>query len=151
MTDRVTPTLPTDPVCPFCALDDPEVTVWADALVQAVVSRAPINGYHVLVVPRAHAERLTDLPPETAAAAAIAAQHVARAIAAAASPDGITYVTEDDLTGQGYNLVAHWKLHVIARFRDDAVRLEWGRGDDPGVATRARIAAAIRTHVSPAA
>jgi histidine triad (HIT) family protein len=99
----------TDRACPFCALDDPAVTVWADALVQAVVSRRPINGDHVLIVPRVHVERRPDLPPETAAAVVSAAQRVARAVAAAAAPDGITYVTEDDLTGQGYNRVAHWK------------------------------------------
>jgi diadenosine tetraphosphate (Ap4A) HIT family hydrolase len=68
---------------------------------------------------------------------------VARAIAAVARPDRIAYVTEDDLTGQGYNLVAHWKLHVIARFRDDAVRLEWGREPDPGEVARAGIAAVL--------
>lgn len=138
----------TDSACPFCTLDDPDVTVWADALVQAVVSRAPINEYHVIVVPRTHVERFPDLAPETAAAAVAAAQRVARASTAAAAPDGFTYVTEDDLTGQGYNLVAHWKLHVIARFRNDAVRLEWGRGEDPGVAARTRIATSIRHHLA---
>jgi hypothetical protein len=55
----------------------------------------------------------------------------------------MTYITEDDLTGQGYNLVAHWKLHVIARFRADGVQLEWNRGADPGEAVRAQVAAAI--------
>ena len=137
----------TDTTCPFCALDDPAVTVWADAHVQAVVSRRPINGYHVIVVPRAHVERLPDVQSETAASVWAAAGHVARAIAAVARPDGIAYVTEDDLTGQGYNLVAHWKLHVIPRFRGDAVRLEWGREPDPGEAARAGIAAVIRTAI----
>ena len=135
-------------ICPFCVLDDPAMTVWADAHVQAVVSRRPINGCHVIVVPHVHVEHLPDVSPETAASVWTAAAHVARAIAAVARPDGITYVTEDDLTGQGYNLVAHWKLHVIARFRDDAVRLEWGREPDPGEAARAATAAALRTDIA---
>jgi len=134
--------------CPFCVLDDPAVTVWADAHVQAVVSRRPINRYHVIVVPRAHVECFPEVPPETAASVWAAAGRVARAIAAVARPDGITYITEDDLTGKGYNLVAHWKLHVIARFQGDAVRLEWGREPDPGEAARADIAAALRTDVA---
>jgi histidine triad (HIT) family protein len=137
-----------DRTCPFCVLDDPAVTVWADAHVQALVSRRPINSYHVIVVPRAHVERLPDVPPATAASVWAAAAHVARAIGAVARPDGITYVTEDDLTGQGYNLVAHWKLHVIARFRGDAVHLEWGRGPDPGEAARADVAAALRADIA---
>lgn len=131
--------------CPFCDLDDPAFTVHADALVQALVSRRPINRYHVIVVPRLHYERLADLPADVAAAAMHAAQLVGRAIADSGVPDGITYITEDDLTGQGYNLVAHWKLHVIARYRDDGVRLEWNRTDAHGSdATRAEIAEGIR-------
>lgn len=137
----------TDRACPFCTLDDPRVTVWADAHVQAIVSRAPINRHHVLVIPRQHVERLPDVPIDVAAVWA-SARRVARAIAAVARPDDITYVTEDDFTGQGYNLVAHWKLHVVARFRGDAVRLEWGRGEDPGDAERAGIAAALRADLA---
>jgi histidine triad (HIT) family protein len=134
--------------CPFCALDDPEVTVYSDALVQALVSRAPINRYHVIIVPRVHAERLSDLAPDVAAAAIHVAQLIGRAVSIVAAPDGITYITEDDLTGQGYNLVAHWKLHVIARYRDDNVRIEWNRADDPGTSVRAEIASSIRAHIA---
>lgn len=127
------------------------MTVYADRLVQAVVSNRPINRYHVIIVPRRHAERLPDLPPDVAAAAIHVAQRIGRAIVEAGAPDGITYITEDDLTGQGYNLVPHWKLHVIARYRDDNVRLEWNRHDDPaGEAMRADIAAGIRRQLAPA-
>ena len=137
--------------CPFCALDDPDVTVYADNLVQALVSRSPINRYHVIIVPRLHWERLTDLPPDVATAAIHIAQRIGEAVGRAGTPDGITYITEDDLTGQGYNLVAHWKLHVIARYQGDGVRLEWPRGDDPGTSVRAGIASAIRAHLAPGA
>jgi len=139
-----------DMPCSFCTLDDPQMTVYADDVLQALVSRAPINQYHVIIVPRIHAERLPDLPANAAMASILVAQRIGRAIASAGSPDGVTYITEDDLTGQGYNLVAHWKLHVIARYRDDGVRLEWNRGDDPGRSVRAGIASAIRAHLLPA-
>jgi len=134
--------------CDFCALDDPTMTVYADDLVQALVSRSPINRYHVIVVPRMHAERFPDLPADVAAAVVHAAQRIGRAIAGAGSPDGITYITEDDVTGQGYNLVAHWKLHVIARYRDDGVRLDWNRRDDPGASVRADVASAVRAYIT---
>ena len=52
-----------EPDCPFCVLDDPQVTAYADATVQALVSRAPINEYHVIVVPRLHVERFRDYHP----------------------------------------------------------------------------------------
>jgi len=137
-----------DDACPFCVLDDPDVSVHTDALVQALVSRRPINRFHVIVVPRVHVERLPDLAPNIAAAAVHAAQRIGRAIAAAGNADGITYITEDDLTGQGYNLVAHWKLHVIARYRDDRVRIEWSGREELGHADRADVASAIRTQLS---
>lgn len=130
--------------CPFCRLNEPRVTVYADDVLQAIVSRAPINRFHLLIIPRVHVERLSDLPAATAAAAIQLAQVLGRAIAAAAHPDGITYLTEDDLSGHGYNLVAHWKLHVIPRFRDEAVRIDWHREPDPGEDVRADIASTIR-------
>ncbi|MBC7788354.1 MAG: HIT family protein [Anaerolineae bacterium] len=135
--------------CPFCLLNDPDVTVFADALVQALVSRAPINRYHVIIVPRAHLERFAEVPAATMAAVVSVAQRIGSAIALAATPDGITYITDDDLTGRGYNLVAHWKLHVIARFRDEAVRIDWARTEDPGPTVRASLAADIRRHLPP--
>lgn len=133
--------------CPFCTLHDPDVTVHEDDLVQALVSRAPINRYHVMIVPRLHVERLPEIPVATLAAVFAAAQRVGRAIALAAAPDGITYITDDDLTDQGYNLVRHWKLHVIARFKDEAVRIDWARTADPGASVRAAIAGDIRRHL----
>lgn len=130
--------------CLLCAFDDATVTIASTPLVSAVVSLAPINGWHVIVVPRAHVERFADLPAETLLAVTLMAQRVSRAIQAASRADGITYITEDDFTGQGYNMVAHWKLHVIGRFKDDGVKLEWGRTADPGPLRRATIAEAIR-------
>ena len=50
--------------CPFCSFDDPAVTVYRDASIQALISRAPINRYHVLVVPRPHVEHLSEVPAE---------------------------------------------------------------------------------------
>jgi len=136
--------------CAFCALDDPPVTVYSDTHVQALVSRAPINAYHVIIVPRVHVERLAEVPPAVLTATLVCAQRIGLAITVAAAPDGLTYITEDDLTGQGYNLVAHWKLHVIARFRGDAVRLDWGRVEDPGAARRTELAASIRAALTGA-
>lgn len=133
--------------CCFCVLDDPEVTVYSDALVQALASRRPINRFHEIVVPRRHVERPPDLSPSVAAAAIHAAQRIGRGIASAGDVDGITYITEDDLTGQGYNLVAHWKLHVIARYRNDRVRIEWNGREELGHAARAEVAIAVRAEL----
>lgn len=133
--------------CLFCALHDPAVTVFADAHCKAIVSLAPINGHHVLVIPHLHVERFAEIPEDVLGSVMRAAQRVARAMELAAGPDGITFITEDDLTGIGMNLVPHWKLHVIARFKDDAVKLEWGRTADPGLPRRAELAGELRAHL----
>jgi diadenosine tetraphosphate (Ap4A) HIT family hydrolase len=124
--------------CHFCGFDEPEVTVYADAVVQALISLAPINRYHVLVVPRRHYERLAEVPLDVLAAALRTAQRVSAAIAATARPDAITLWSDDDLTGAGFNLVPHWKLHLIPRYRGDRVVIDWRRDPDPGVAVRAQ-------------
>ena len=133
--------------CLFCSMHDPSVTVAADAHCKAVVSLAPINGYHVLVIPHLHVERFTEIPADVLTSVMRMAQRVARSMALAAVPDGISYITEDDLTGVGMNLVPHWKLHVIARFKDDHVKLEWGRTEDPGQPRRAELARDLREHL----
>jgi diadenosine tetraphosphate (Ap4A) HIT family hydrolase len=48
--------------CPFCRYDDQSVTVFSDQYVQAFISLQPINGWHVLVVPREHYERFAEIP-----------------------------------------------------------------------------------------
>ena len=72
------------------------------------------------------------------------AQHVSAAIGAVARPDAISLLSDDDLTGSGFNLVAHWKLHVIPRYRNDAVVIEWHPEPDPGSDMRARYCSELR-------
>ena len=133
--------------CPFCDFDDPSVTVYSDAYVQAFISLQPINGWHVLVVPRDHYEHFADIPVPVLVAIMMAAQNVTRAMTAAARPDGVTIITEDDFADVGYNLIPHWKLHLIARYAGDAVKLEWGRKPESGPATRSGAAAILRKHL----
>jgi histidine triad (HIT) family protein len=132
------------PSCPFCGFDQPEVTVLTEAQVRAFISLSPVNRYHVLVVPRIHYEHLAEVPQETLATIMRAAQRVSNAIHAVARPDAISLLSDDDLTDAGFNLVAHWKLHVIPRYRNDAVVIEWNREPDPGPEVRAHYGSELR-------
>ena len=123
--------------CPFCGFDQPEVTVFADAQVQAFISLSPINRYHVFVVPKLHYEHLSEVPQETLASVMRMAQRVSAAVVTVVRPDAVSLLSDDDLTGSGFNLVAHWKLHVIPRYRNDAVVIDWHREPDPGPHVRA--------------
>jgi histidine triad (HIT) family protein len=137
--------------CPFCGFDEPEVTVYRGTHVQAFISLQPINRHHVLVVPDVHVTRFAQLEPAMREEVFAVAQRVHRGIAEVVRPDGITMVTEDDFTGVGLNEVAHWKLHLIPRFKNDTVRLDWGRTPDPGPAMRATYAATVRNAVQAGA
>jgi diadenosine tetraphosphate (Ap4A) HIT family hydrolase len=88
-------------------------------------------------VPRRHVEHLTEVPPELLAEAVRVAQRVSVAIAAVARPDAITLLSDDDLTGAGFTEVAHWKLHLIPRYRGDSIIIDWRRAPDPGREVRA--------------
>ena len=133
--------------CPFCGFDEPDVTVLRGTRVQAFISRQPINRHHVLVVPDTHVTRFAQLEPAVRDEVFALAQRIHRAIAEVVRPDGITMVSDDDLAGPHLNLVAHWKLHLIPRFRNDAVRIDWGRTPDPGTALRAGYAATVRNAI----
>jgi histidine triad (HIT) family protein len=134
----------TSPACPFCGFDQPKVTVFADENVQAFISLSPINRYHVMVVPRVHYERLSDLPDKILASVMGVVQRVSVAVRTVARPDAVSHLSDDDLTGSGFNLVPHWKMHVIPRYRNDAVVIDWHREADPGSEVRARYSAEIR-------
>jgi len=91
----------------------------------------------VLAVPRRHVEHLAEVPSEMLAEVVRVAQRVSAAIAAVARPDAITLLSDDDPTDVGFNEVAHWKLHLIPRYRGDAVIIDWRRAPDPGREVRA--------------
>jgi diadenosine tetraphosphate (Ap4A) HIT family hydrolase len=61
-----------------------------------------------------------------------------------ARPDALTLLSDDDLTGTEFNQVAHWKLHLIPRYKDDRVVIDWNRAPDPGPKVRASCAEEIR-------
>ena len=103
--------------CSFCRLDEPAVTMYRDSTVQAFISLAPINRYHVIVAPRAHYEHLSEMPATTISAAVSLAQRLSAAIITVARPDALTLLSDEDLTGPMLNQVVHWKLHLIPRYR----------------------------------
>jgi histidine triad (HIT) family protein len=98
--------LPSAPV-----LDNPEVVAFMDL-------RQPQPG-HVLVVPRAHYARLTELPPELACAMTQAALRLTAAIYRALQPAGVNLTLADGrAAGQE---IMHVHLHIRPRAAGDRV------------------------------
>ena len=130
--------------CPFCRFTDSDVLIHEDELSYAVVSRRPINRYHVLVIPKDHFIDFTDLPEDVATRIFITAQSISAAVRKVCQPDAITHLSDDDIYRKGYNLLEHYKFHIIPRFDDDKVRIDWGRSGDPGLDVRGEYARKIK-------
>lgn len=111
--------------CVFCGIAagaEPASVVHDDGEVLAFLTTAPVNPGHVLVVPRAHAAGLADLPPGTG----VAMWRLAQALAVALRRDpawaeGVNlHLSDGAAAGQH---VGHVHLHVIPRFADDGLRI----------------------------
>lgn len=129
--------------CVFCEFTDAAVVVHEDDLCYAVISAKPINRYHVLVIPRAHYENFTDLPDELAAHIFLTAKKLSLAVRKTCNPSAIHHLSDDDIQKKGYNLVPHYKFHIIPRFPGDKIIMEWYT-ENLDFETRTRLAEEIK-------
>ena len=130
--------------CAFCDFKDLGVVVYEDCLIYAIVTLRPINPYHTLVISRDHFVDFTDLPDDLAAHIFVTAKNISQAIRNICNPGAITHISDDDIHRKGYNLMEHYKFHIIPRFDNDKVRIDWGNPGDPGLKTRVGYARKIR-------
>jgi len=115
MPDRQTPADP----CIFCeivARRAPAHIVHEDAKTLAFLDLFPITRGHLLVIPKAHVDRITDLPvadhPDLMRAVARACRQVERL-----SSHYNVSINQGSLAGQ---IVFHLHVHVIPRYEDTA-------------------------------
>jgi histidine triad (HIT) family protein len=134
--------------CVFCAIaagESPAHLVAEDERTMAFMDIDPLVRGHVLVIPRAHAARLWEVPPDDGHALMRATQRVADAVNRAFQPDGVNlFHATGEAAGQ---TVFHVHLHVVPRWFDDGFRppIIPERGLDLDLATpAAEIRAALR-------
>ena len=129
--------------CPFCNFNDPSQVICEDDRCFAVISKNPINKYHVLVIPKTHVESFVDLSDDLASHIFLVAKRLSAAVRKASNPDAIHHLSDDDIHKKGFNLVRHYKLHIIPRFDDDGTIIEWKR-QELSDEERSAVAAVIR-------
>ncbi len=130
--------------CVFCNFKDKEVVVYDDNLCFAAISLNPINKYHIMVIPKKHYENLVDLPDKLAAHLFLVTKKLSAALRKACNPIAIHHISDDDILKKGYNLVAHYKIHLIPRFENDGIKIEWNR-QDLDLKARTQVAMEIRS------
>jgi len=132
------------PDCVFCRIVAGEVpahVVAGDEDTLAFLDARPVFPGHVLLVPRAHYETLTDLPPALVAPLFAAAQRLTGAVQSAMEADG-TFVAMNNTVSQS---VPHLHVHVVPRRRKDGLRgFFWPRQKYPSEEEMAAVAARIR-------
>lgn len=136
-----------DPACVFCRIlagELPAALVLDEPLVVAFLDTRPLFPGHLLVIPRAHHETLTDLPEELLQPLFGAVQRVAAALPRALDAEG-TFVADNNVVSQS---VPHLHVHVVPRRRKDGLRgFFWPRqryaSEDEMQAVAGRIRAAL--------
>jgi histidine triad (HIT) family protein len=107
--------------CVFCDIvagDEPAEVVFDDSAVLAFLDRRPVFPGHVLIVPRAHVETLTDLPVDQVAPVFQRVQLITAAVESALAADG-SFVAMNNRVSQS---VPHLHVHVVPRRRGDGLR-----------------------------
>jgi len=112
--------------CIFCKIvagDLPATIVDEDARTVAFMDINPATRGHALVIPRAHARDLHEIPAEDLDAVSLAAQRLAARMRARLGADGINLINS---CGQvAWQTVFHFHMHVVPRYADDPLELPW--------------------------
>ena len=129
------------PDCIFCRIvagELPAVRVDEDERTIAFMDIAPATRGHALVIPRAHARDLQDLPAEDLVACALSAQRLARRALERLGADGVNLL--NSCRPAAWQTVFHFHLHVIPRYLGDPLKLPWvpSPGDPDAIALAGR-------------
>jgi histidine triad (HIT) family protein len=120
--------------------DVPSHRVYEDELTLAFMDVMPQAEGHTLVIPKAEAESIFDVPPDALAATILTTQRVARAVKTAFAAPGVLIA---QLNGRGAGqTVFHLHFHVIPRYAGIDLKLHARDMADP--ATLAAHAERIR-------
>jgi histidine triad (HIT) family protein len=133
--------------CVFCAVvagEAPAHRVYEDDVVVAFLDRRPLFPGHTLVVPRAHAETLTDLPEVDVGPFFVRVRRITGAVERAMDAQG-SFVAANNRISQS---VPHLHVHVVPRNCKDGLRgFFWPRHRYEDAAHAARTAERVRAAV----
>lgn len=112
--------------CIFCKIvkgEIPSTKVYEDEFFLAFLDIMPANKGHVLVIPKEHYEKLTDLPDDLLSKLALKVKEVAGMVVSGLSSQGFNIVQNNDkVAGQE---VPHVHFHIIPRNSDDGLSIQW--------------------------
>jgi histidine triad (HIT) family protein len=112
--------------CIFCKIvagELPATIVDEDERTIAFMDISPATRGHALVIPRAHAGSLLEVPAEDLHACATTAQRLARRMSERLGAAGVNLV--NSCGAAAWQTVFHFHVHVIPRYEGDPLQLPW--------------------------
>jgi histidine triad (HIT) family protein len=115
--------------CSFCRMVRGElhpVKVYEDIDVLAIMDLYPATPGHILVLPKQHIENIYTMPNDLGAHIMRIAINISQAVDRQLFPDGLNLIQANGATaGQ---TISHFHLHIVPRYKNDAVVLRFGHG-----------------------
>lgn len=115
--------------CIFCKIANGEIpaaTIYEDEDFRVILDLGPASKGHALILPKAHAANLFELPDDLAAKAMLVAKKVGGKLKEVLGCDGLNLVQNNgEAAGQ---TVFHFHMHLIPRMNDDKVGITWNPG-----------------------
>ncbi|MEW6721870.1 MAG: HIT family protein [Candidatus Micrarchaeota archaeon] len=118
--------------CVFCGIARgklPSTKVYEDDSLMAFMDIKPITKGHMLIIPKEHAELLTELGDEQAGKMMVLAKKVGKALKASKlNCRGINYILADG--AEAGQEIFHVHMHVVPRYRGDGFGLRMPHRDE---------------------
>jgi histidine triad (HIT) family protein len=119
--------------CIFCKMARGRlqpVIITEDKDIMAIMDLYPASEGHILVFPKRHIENIYALSPDLGSGIMGHAIEIANAIKKRLNPAGINLIqSNEDAAGQ---TISHLHLHIVPRYKNDSVVLQFGHGNTPG-------------------
>lgn len=112
--------------CIFCKIANgeiPSATIYEDDDFRAILDIFPASKGHALIIPKQHFKNLYEMPEEQLAKAITLAKRLGTKMEEVLECDGLNLVQNNgEAAGQ---TVFHFHLHLIPRYEEDSVKIEW--------------------------
>jgi histidine triad (HIT) family protein len=129
-----------DPDCIFCKIvagELPATIIDSDERTIAFMDINPATRGHALVATRNHVPDLLEIDDDDLSATMLAARRLAGRMTERLGADGINVL--NNCGAASWQMVFHFHVHVIPRYKDDPLRLPWkpAPGDPDEIAAAA--------------
>lgn len=112
--------------CVFCQIvagEIPAGRVYEDERTLAIMDINPLNDGHLLVMPKTHVATLFEIAEDALTAVTLAVQRMALAVRATLQPDGLNLFQANGAAA--FQSVPHFHIHVVPRWANDGIGLDW--------------------------